>query len=254
MDFILAPFVALAALSLIEIAIVVILALAFVYSTASDRAGAVGQKWFVSIVALAAYVVFNYDNISLSGFWESITTLSTWTPIIVYAVMGLLYSSVEFVLHLRKEAKSAKEKWAKFLTTSCVLTRELQDGKFSKDKVLMSSLIEEGRSDLNLGNSDTSAVAVAKDKIQQFVSEMNNDCYSRSFIFYVSSTQLSVEPAINRSKLAAQVGAITMFWPAYAMSLIVGDLLKHICEVVADVFTNLSARTMKMLFRDAFKL
>ena len=54
--------------------------------------------------------------------------------------------------------------------------------------------------------------------------------------------------------LATNVGAWSMFWPFYLMSLIVGDLLAEVFNAVAAVIVSMSGRFVKAVFKDTFKL
>lgn len=58
---------------------------------------------------------------------------------------------------------------------------------------------------------------------------------------------------INRPALAEWVGAWTFFWPAYAVSLVLDDLLLKIARIVADLMADLGGRFLRYSFSDVFK-
>ena len=63
-----------------------------------------------------------------------------------------------------------------------------------------------------------------------------------------------IQPAVDKEILATNVGAWSMFWPFYLMSLIVGDLLAEVFNAVAAVIVSMSGRFVKAVFKDTFKL
>jgi hypothetical protein len=82
-----------------------------------------------------------------------------------------------------------------------------------------------------------------------------NNCDSSNSIvgLQLAKNGIDIEPKINRSELAANIGVWTLFFPAYAVSLVLDDLLDKIFEVVADVVANISGRFVRITFSDVFK-
>jgi len=60
-------------------------------------------------------------------------------------------------------------------------------------------------------------------------------------------------PRVDREELAAYIGAWTMFWPAYFISLIFGDLLTEIWRSISSFLVRISTRFVRMAFKDVFK-
>ena len=52
--------------------------------------------------------------------------------------------------------------------------------------------------------------------------------------------------------LSQAIGCWTLFWPAYALSLALGDLLTELWQRMADVLTAISARFVSNTFHKAF--
>ena len=59
-------------------------------------------------------------------------------------------------------------------------------------------------------------------------------------------------PVINRKELAEFIGCWMLFWPAYAVSLLLGDLLTEVCSRLADLLTVLSGRLVRRAFSKVF--
>jgi hypothetical protein len=59
---------------------------------------------------------------------------------------------------------------------------------------------------------------------------------------------------VNRRVLVDNVSAWTLLWPAYAVSLIIGDLFNQVIEFVVDVSTKLSGAAVRFVFQNTFKL
>ena len=61
-----------------------------------------------------------------------------------------------------------------------------------------------------------------------------------------------IEPKINRGILAQDISAWSILWPFYAISLIVGDLLTTVFDLIAEAVAGLSGRTVKFIFGKTF--
>lgn len=61
------------------------------------------------------------------------------------------------------------------------------------------------------------------------------------------------EPRVNKAELAEHIGAWTFFWPAYLLSLIIGDLLTELFDSLSELLVKISGRFVKWSFSDVFK-
>ncbi len=74
-----------------------------------------------------------------------------------------------------------------------------------------------------------------------------------AFVKVVGNTNNLPEPKIDKEELTAHVGAWTFWWPAYAVSLILGDLLTEVFRVISDFLITISGRFVNMAFKGVFK-
>jgi len=77
-------------------------------------------------------------------------------------------------------------------------------------------------------------------------------------IFYIKNLDFINEftkPVIetNRAALAGWIWTWTVLWPFYAVSLILGDMLKMVFDIIADVFVKFSKYITSYMFKDVFK-
>jgi len=49
------------------------------------------------------------------------------------------------------------------------------------------------------------------------------------------------------------VGCWTAFWPAYAVSLLIGDFMTEVCRRFADLLAALSSGFVRRMFAKTFK-
>lgn len=60
------------------------------------------------------------------------------------------------------------------------------------------------------------------------------------------------EPKIDKEELGYYIGAWMTLWPFYAASLILGDFLQEVFRVMTDAVVALSARAVKLSFKNVF--
>jgi len=198
----------LPALGAVEIAFFALVFIALCFATTFDRDyNFDAPKWWIFLVGIVATVVWFWKDWTFHGAFDVVTSWDFWKPAVVYIILGLLYSLVEFFFAVRRSARKYAEAWA----------------DFSK-------------------NGKTNA----------------NDFISNNFVRYRTLIGLEVvddkpSPKVNKEELAACLGAWSLFWPAYALSLILGDLFIEIFRWLANFLATISGRFVRMAFKDVFK-
>lgn len=254
MDLILAPFAALLAFSFLELVLFGGWIIMMVLATASDRRGYIAPKWGVTLVGLILFAIFADIDWKFTTIYDNVTTMSFWQPVAVFLAIGLAYSGVEFVLQTRRSAAYAKKRWADFLTSKLSVPSDTMPLK----KVPAEQLLQQAR----LSDAPEELKDFVRKELNEFAAGIKSrygvygsgESAHAQFIAYRVGSELDIQPVVDRPELARHIGAWSFFWPAYAISMIFGDLLQHIWELVADVFAKLSSQMIKVLFRDAFKL
>jgi hypothetical protein len=220
---------ALGVLELIALSVFFIL---LVVAVTFDRRGVEAPKWWVVGGAFAAIAAYFWSDWTLAGIWTAVTTAEFWTPVLYFVVAGLAYSVLEFVLTVRRSAREFKKLWENHLNHSSdrrtMYAEAAQKGAVSADFQKVADMTNSFVSNAQRRSDDIVQVERAEDKI-------------------------SVVPKINKTALAENIGAWTFFWPFYAISLILGDLLTEVFRAIADFFVKISGRFVRMSFADVFK-
>jgi hypothetical protein len=264
-------------LGLLELALISAFFLALIVATAFDRRTTNEEpKWYLIGVGLVALAWYYWPEFTFIGpahvdavmgtgkdaatvitkaqdrvvLWEVVRNWSFWAPLAAYLGLGLVYSCLEFGLTIRRSARHLAGLWSDWLKTTESVRFKDNEGRVD---ISHADLIREARE----RGAEWGAFQTAVDAIKSFIT---NSCFraqcqeDRIIGTVLGADKLSVEPKINRGELTEHVGAWTFLWPAYALSLIFGDLLTEFFRVVADVMVNLSGRIVKVAFRDVFKL
>lgn len=235
----------LAAFGVIELVFFGVFFLLMILGAEFDRRGNPSVKWYVFLVGLIGAAFWFWSDFSFLGIWESMKTLEFWKPIGAYLGAGLLYSLLEFFLTVRKSARFFEGKWKEHLEQN----QRIRNGGSTPDEVRkVADLYTEVRRD--------GASSLVQGTVQQltdsFVSRYRSDDYIVNLVVD-KGTLIDVQPRVNRSALANFVSAWTFFWPAYALSLILGDLLTEVFRVISDFIANISTRFVKITFANVFK-
>lgn len=186
--------------------------IAMIIGVSFDRHGRESAKWWILFFGVIGFCIWKWDDINWQTFWQR----DLWVGIGIYLAIGLGYSVLEFMLEVRRSARKWSERWKMYK-------------KHSDPKIPQETLAN-------------TFVANRKHDYELIQAERNPD---------PTATNLVV-PRVSRAKLASFIGAWTFFWPFYAISLIIGDLVFEICRIVADVLTNISGRFVRAMFKDVF--
>lgn len=244
------------ALGLFEIIFFAVFFILMAIGVTLDRRGREEPKWYIFGIGLVIVVAWFWSDFTFLGLWDTVRTWTFWEPVAAYLGAGLVYSILEFVLDVRRSARKYKALWNNNLTRHIDVKQLDADGKpmsqetrNGKQWVVKSLSTREVLGDAG----DPSNAQVAKALVESFVSHSSGH-QSNGFVqLKVDSTGLAPEPVINKVELAQHVGAWTFFWPVYAVSLVLGDLLTEVFNWTADVLVKLSGRFVRMSFSDVFK-
>lgn len=228
-------FTIFAALSILEIVFFGGFFILLVIGASFDRKGQESFKWWVFLIAVTMLFVWEWSSWSFTSLWDSVRTFDFWKPFFVYLGIGLLYCFVEFTLEVRRIAKEYAAQWESFLGRSIRIERR------------ESMTLREALATID----DESATASANNAISHFICECRIGRYS--FVGIEANSAGRPEPKINKAKLSESVGAWTFFWPFYLVSLIIGDLLSEVWNMISSFIVQISGRFVKMAFKDVFK-
>ena len=181
-----------------------------------DRHRHESLKWWVFALGLIAVGVLVWRDPNLG--WQVVFTAGFWKAAGAYLGLGVLYSLVEFRFQIRREARVWAQRWEHFQVHWSPSPNARQD----------------------------------QDIRSAFV-DHSNSRYSGAYLTRMVKAEAgSLAPEIDRKDLSQAIGCWTLFWPAYALSLALGDLLTELWQRMADVLTAISARFVSNTFHKAF--
>lgn len=211
--------------------------IAMVVGCTFDRRQNESPKWWIFFIGLAAYTIYSWST-GYRFSWESFWAADLWRAIGIYLAIGLGYSVLEFLLDVRRSVRYWKAKWTAH--------RAYQDGKSKKlgwqpeDEKVMVKVSRPDPTDIA-----TDFVSTASRSTGRIIGvAINPDAKGSDDL---------IVPKIDRGELAEHIGAWTIFWPFYAVSLIIGDLVMEISRVLAGVFAKIAGRFVRMSFSNVFK-
>lgn len=211
------------AFGIIEIVLCTIFFILLVIGTAFDRHGYDAPKWWILFIGGAILVTFAFvrHDVSTGSVWDFLRSWAFWKPVLYYLAFGLVYSVVEFFFEIKRAAKHWDQAWRAYLQSN--------PPKNSADRA---------------------------DLARKFVSEnrLPYAQYAREHpIIDLEADGENVKPKMNKTELADSIGAWTLLWPPYAVSLLLNDLLQHIWEWMSELLVAISGRFVRFTFRDTFK-
>lgn len=282
-------------LGLIELIFIGVFFLLMVIGTALDRRYNESPKWWILGIGLAVAVVYFWGQTDFTTIWTAVQSWSFWKPLGTYLVAGLIYSVLEFILSVRKMARSHAESWNRFIGTVettyflkegedgplASKAGEQVDGQWVKEKdgkyfIRVSDRGIFGRNgevekevemrkvvyrDIFKKAQEVGATDADKERAAKLLNAyLHRDEYrlsdlKKDFVqVELNAGTQEVQPVVNRARLSAFIGAWTFLWPAYAVSLILGDFVVEVFRVIGDAFSKLGGRFVKLTFADTFKV
>ena len=211
--------------------------IAMIIGCTFDRHNNVSVKWWVVFFAGAIYLGDGWLNNRLPD-WHTFLSRDLWVFTGTYLAIGLGYSIIEFMLNVRKSERSWAARWKLWLNES----RSKYESKNRK-----------------AFTTDTDAAGPSMEDIaNSFVANHGRGTYDLITIDRNRNPETAADqpvvPKVNRVLLTRFLGAWIVFWPFYAISLIIGDLFLEICRGFSALFAKLSGRFVRLIFRDTFKV
>jgi hypothetical protein len=251
------------ALSMLGLVVLGALAVALVVAVTLDRNGRAAPKWVIFLGGLGIMSMFVWDQVSFTGLYEQALSFSTWKPVLYYLGIGLLYSALEFTLGVRRAAEFFSEQWKKFYNSSFAGAAPVSHSEsdiFGKGATIK-TVVARSKDALGDGTEEELAenkahIELAKFWAKRLITKFceNTSFYRARFIHAeLKEEELEIEPKVNRLSLSRNIGSWAFFWPFYAISLILGDLLNEVFKAIADFFVRLSSRFVRLQFANVFK-
>lgn len=211
--------------------------LVMVGACTADRHDREGFKWGTLFIGLVAVAIWQWDQLS----WGFFLSAAFWKAVGIYAGIGLAYSVIEFWFKIRREAREWGKAWQRFQdqharsvvetseTSPTITNARMFKPKPEEDVSLESRFLKEwsGRELSNGGRNRI--VKIELDQAGKLV------------------------PIVNRRELAESIGCWTLFWPGYAVSLVLGDLLTEVFRRLADLLAVLSRGFVRRAFSNTFR-
>lgn len=278
-------------LGLTELIFLSIFFILMVVGTAFDRRHKESPKWWILFIAAAVAIVYFWVQVDFSSMWSAVQSWSFWSfwkPFAIYLVAGLVYSVLEFILSVRKMARSHADSWNRFISTKVKRFKHPKTGDYVDNQLVkersgkyfirtsppgVNSCDDEVEEEeevtlevLDYRESFKAAQTVGATSEQKRVAEelfssyMKNDEYRMSGLkkdfvqVELAPETFEVQPVINRVRLSAFIGAWTFLWPAYAVSLILGDFLVEVFRIIGGFFSRLGGRFVRLTFADVFEV
>lgn len=238
------------AFGLVELAAIAVFFILLVIGASFDRGGASSPKWYVVGLGALLIAAYSYHKVELQTALDVVTSMTFWKPVIVYVAVGLLYSVLEFVLAIRRSAREFKDRWNTYLNN--VVAPYGRKGSNDEGEIVRDRTFREIYEDVLKRGPESADFNKANEIAKDFV--RREECRRGSLIkLTLGSDKLTVEPSVNKAELAASIGVWTLLWPAYGVSLIMGDLVAEFFRAVADFLVRVSGQFVKRTFSDVFK-
>lgn len=270
-----------AALGIFELIFLGVFFLLLVLGTAFDRHGKEDPKWWIFGVGFIAVAIWFWPEFTFFGdavvkgtdgkpdttrvvLWEAVTAWSFWKPVGAYLLAGLVYSILEFVLDIRRSARFYADEWKRHLTRTRAVPVLDEAGKPTMRTVTDrhgNETKEPAQREKSYGEyyanvKEKGAESADFNKALEFSKEFISSYRFKNRIIELQINEddrVTVEPRVNRIELAEHVGAWTFMWPAYLVSLIIGDLLTEVFNAIADFLATISGRFVRFSFANVFK-
>jgi len=270
-------------LGLLMLVFIVAFLILLVVGVTFDRLGKTNVKWWVFSFGLLILAVLQWPNWTFFGdavvpavmsgttvvtaemtrvvLWDSILSSAFWAPIGYYLLAGLVYSILEFFLDIRRSARFYAIEWKTHLGRGEDVqikdadghgVVEKEEGPFKSPKLkTRRRLNSEVYDAVKIDGAHSNLFNDAAKLTESFISHYR---FKNRIVQIVGgSDKVSVEPRVNKAQLTSHITAWTLLWPAYAMSLILGDLLVEIFNFISDVLVKISGQFVKLSFANVFK-
>lgn len=266
MEFIL-TFLGIAALTPLMLIVGLGLLLAVTVGTAYDRRTNRTRVFWISVLALIGYA-FWVAQPTVPGLVDTLTSMRFWAVIGGYVLIGLLYAFVlELGMELRRSKRYFTTRWEDFanhhIRKSVFLTERGWAEKNQQEEAKKTGLkkVAAGISDAIIPPASIEHLDDVKAYNSQHmtVNELKERFTSSNGREWGRSISLTLEegeivPTINKAQLVGNVLTWTLFWPFYAISLVIGDLLFEIVDFIAERLHGTFTRIVRSSFAGSFKV
>ena len=255
-------------LGLFELVFFSVFILLLIIGISFDRRGTEEPKWYIFGIGFIILAAWNWSDWTFFGaatvpavmegtkvvseahtrvvLWDTIRSWTFWEPTFAYLAAGLVYSIVEFVLSIRRSARYYKKAWEDRLSGSWFRGyKDIDGGGRIEEKITLREALSRAAA------GDEAMAANTKDSVESFI---RNTRPADKIVGLEVGPDGAPSPKVDKVELAEHIGAWTFFWPFYALSLILGDLLTEIFNIVSSFFVHLSGRFVRLTFRDVFKI
>lgn len=215
-------------------------------------------KWWVFSIGMLFFTVWFWPSWTVMGVFSFIQSPEFWKPLVVFLGIGVAYAVIEFIFDVRRAAAFYASAWEEYKQNTA---RFFALGEAESNDVTYANYVLVDRTGKDVQTmliSDIlrlSGVEYSQVK-QQLVDEFISQFQFTNRIIYLSKSAADglPVPTVNRVELAEHLGAWTFFWPFYAVSFVLGDLISEVFRAFSSVLTKLSGRFIKLVFADVFKL
>lgn len=236
-----------------------ILLIAMVVSCTYDRHGTESPKWWTFSVVVVFFCAWHWRY---REGWDSIQAVllnkHMWANAGLYILIGLGYAVLEAWLDVRRSARYWTERWEGFkkgVQAEVARKNEQRRQEHQREQNNWQIKVTNKARETITGTGPEPFVESPPLAEQEIVSRfvVSNDDEWRIIIPVATADRKAIEPKVNRVQLAESIGCWTIFWPFYAVSLIIGDLLNEFFHFLADALVRLSSGYVRRTFANVFK-
>lgn len=188
----------------------------------------VGKGWLVVILIMGLGVWISTEDMS----WSLLVSPGLWKMVGLYLGLGLAYAVIEFFFAVRREQKEWASRW-----------------NYYKSNPPLSS----DRRPAAHGNPSSDDENEPVQSLESSFVTATNYRYSARLVKVALDEKDQVVPVVDKANLAAALAAWVLLWPAYAVSLVVGDLLEVVFEAFAKLLAAISQGYLDRVFATTFE-
>lgn len=228
-------------LGFFQTAFFIFFSLCLTFAVRSDRGRDNFSKWAVTIsgITIFAVVLVMTGNFNVDPF----LTQDFWINVLKYLGVGLMYAVlIELPVRIRRASKEVKEAWKIFLDEELYFQGAAQN----PEQITML----QGITRVNDGSIDVEHLRRIKLKVSNFaLANISDLVYLK-----VLDDGVSISPSLKRESLSNDLFNWTIFFPAFAASLVFGDILMSVFNTISNLASSLIDRMLKFAFSDSLKV
>ena len=212
-----------------------------------DRRGQEGQKWWFLFALIAISVVVFWSDFTFSGAFDFARSAALWVPVSYYLLFGLGYSVLEFILSVRKAAKSYKVSWENYLKNHVATIYSSP-----RKQIKLHELLEKVK--LHANATFDPYEKLEAEAVTEAIRSYAANAHTREGFMDLEPIDGLPQPKILKARLAEYIGVWTFFWPFYLLTLVFNDFLTELFNQITEFFVMISGRFVKAVFKDVFKI